>query len=34
MEIKQASKGKNCRTLPEDVIDSKILYMSRKQLDQ
>lgn len=33
MEIKQASKAKICATLPKDVIDSEILYMSRKQLD-
>lgn len=33
MEIKQASKAKSCGTLPEDVIDSKILYVFRKQLD-
>lgn len=33
METKQASKAKRCRTLPRDVISSKNLYMSRKQLD-
>lgn len=33
MEIKQASKRKSCGTLPEDVIDSKISYVSKKQLD-
>lgn len=33
METKQTSKVKSCRTLPWDVISSKNLYMSRKQLD-